>query len=150
MARYAIGIVGNGADKFTKAGRKRAISTILKIIQKEEPTHVVSGHSPMGGIDLWAEDCGKLYGAKLDLKIPEVDRWEPGYGYKARNLDIAADSDKLYVILADVYPANYKGRRFSLCYHCKTIDHVKSGGCWTGHKAKALGREVEWVIINNY
>lgn len=109
---------------------------------------MVSGHSPVGGIDIWAEEEATALGVPLDLKIPEIQQWNPpgGYGYKARNLDIARDSDVVHVILADVYPEEYHGRRWNLCYHCGTTDHVKSGGCWTGKKAA----QSEWHIIQNY
>ena len=87
-------------------------------------------------------------GVPLDLKIPTIHQWDPpgGYGYKARNLDIANDSDIVHVVLADVYPAEYTGRRWSICYHCKRGDHVKSGGCWTGNKARVVQRH----IVQNY
>lgn len=148
---HPVGFVGNGADKFTRYGRKRAISTILQIMELEKPTMMVSGHSPVGGIDIWAESCAKLLGIPLDLKIPVVEQWNPPgqYGYKARNLDIAADSNKLYVILADSYPPGYSGMKFDLCYHCNRTDHVKSGGCWTGIQAKKLGKVVQWIVIPN-
>jgi hypothetical protein len=38
---------------------------------------------------------------------------------------------------------------FKKCYHCNTVDHVKSGGCWTGHQAKKIGKKVHWHIIKN-
>jgi len=90
---------------------------------------MVSGHSPVGGIDIWAEEEALALGVPLDLKVPTHNSWDPpgGYGYKARNLDIARDSDVVHVLLADVYPEQYTGRRWDLCYHCKTNDHVKSG-----------------------
>jgi hypothetical protein len=41
------------------------------------------------------------------------------------------------------YPPEYVGMKFDYCYHCHTSDHIKSGGCWTAHKAE----KVEWHII---
>lgn len=142
-----IGIVGNGTDKFTQLGRERAEQLITDIL--EDADVMVSGHSPVGGIDIWAEEIATIMGVALDLKIPEIQQWNPpgGYGYKARNLDIANDSDIVHVILADVYPEEYTGMRFDGCYHCgMATDHVKSGGCWTGHRAA----NAEWHIVNNY
>lgn len=146
-----VGLVGNGSDKFTKLGEDRARALIRSLL--EPATVMVSGHSPVGGIDIWAEEEAEAMGTiALDLKIPEIQQWNPegGYGYKARNLDIAGDSDVVHVILADVYPEDYNGMRFALCYHCKSTDHVKSGGCWTGNQAKKMGRATAWHIINNY
>ena len=158
-----IGIVGNGEDKFTKDGALRAQEKIIELLSDEmesmsvyEPITVVSGHSPVGGIDIWAEEIGKELGCDLDLKIPEVHQWNPpgGYGYRTRNLDIAESSDVLYVIVALEYPDIYTGRRFKDCYHCaKWAEerpwHVKSGGCWTGKQAIKMGKEVHWIFIEN-
>jgi hypothetical protein len=114
-----------------------------------EDAIIVSGHSPVGGIDIWAEQGAVGLGMETDIKAPRQQSWGGEYGYRARNLDIAA-SDIVHVIVADVLPEDYTGRRFKLCYHCKTDDHVKSGGCWTGKKALAAGNLAEWHIINNY
>jgi hypothetical protein len=149
-----IGIVGNGADKFTALGQERAYKQIFAILCHEDT--LVSGHSPVGGVDIWAEEVARTMGAQLDLKIPDVHQWNPvgRYGYRARNIDIADSSDIVHVIVADEYPQDYHGRRFPVCYHCaqwggEAEDHVKSGGCWTGYKAKELGKEVYWHVIPN-
>lgn len=140
-----VGIVGHGADKFTKLGERRARRLIAHLLAPA--TVMVSGHSPVGGIDIWAEEEAWFLNLELDLKIPEINQWDPpgGYGYKARNLDIAKSSDIVHVILADSYPDGYLGRRFPYCYHCKTDEHPKSGGCWTGKKAE----RAEWHIVRN-
>lgn len=143
------GIVGSGEDKFTPEGKREALNIIDSIM--EEADVLVSGHSPIGGIDIWAEESARLYAVQLDLKVPEIHQWNPdGYGYKARNLDIAEDSDYLHVIVVDQYPEEYSGMRFDLCYHCNSTDHVKSGGCWTGKKALLMGKPVTWHIVENY
>lgn len=76
-----------------------------------------------------------------------------GYGFKARNIDIAAASSAVHVIVVDRYPPGYCGRRFDLCYHCARIrpdlEHVKSGGCWTGNQALKLGKAATWHVIAN-
>lgn len=164
-----IGFVGNGTDKFTELGQERAKEFIAEQLwfhdQDIACTDVqveamVSGHSPVGGIDIWAEEAALAQGIALDLKVPEVHQWNPegGYGYKARNLDIAKDSDILYIVLADRYPEEYQGRRFAFCYHhnqgaghpaITPDNHVKSGGCWTGKEGVKLGKDVRWHIINN-
>lgn len=153
-----IGIVGHGSDKFTERSKneaKQLIKNILifdsvtpmSLITKREDVILVSGHSPVGGIDIYAEEIAKELGIPMDLKIPRQDTWTAEYGYKERNLDIARDSDEVHVILVDKYPKDYSGMKFKLCYHCKTSDHVKSGGCWTGHRAEKLGKKVYWHII---
>lgn len=151
-----VGIVGNGSDKFTAQGEEQARWLIRDILKRREATAMVSGHSPVGGIDIWAEEEAKALGIPLDLKIPEIHQWDPpgGYGYKARNIDIARSSDVVHVILADVYPEEYTGRRWEFCYHHRgqqdpVVDannHVKSGGCWTGRKAEFA----VWHIVQNY
>jgi hypothetical protein len=149
-----IGIVGHGADKFTEKTKKKAQKTILDILdpvvllcKDKEGVILVSGHSPVGGVDIYAEDICKKLGMPLDLKIPRQHIWDAEYGYKQRNLDIARDSDEVHVILVDKYPEGYKGMRFNKCYHCNTSDHIKSGGCWTGKQAGKLGKKVFWHII---
>lgn len=131
-----IGIVGHGQDKFTSFGHAGAILKIIELVK--EADIVVSGHSPMGGVDIWAEDIATLLEKPKEIYAPEVQQWDPPgrYGYKARNLDIAG-ADIVYCIVVDRYPPGYQGRRFKLCYHCGTDDHVKSGGCWTMKQAKA-------------
>ena len=144
-----LGIIGHGKDKFTPEGMKLAIALMYKIISHRKVDVGISGHSPMGGIDIEFENvCNKL-NIPLDLKIPKQHRWNAEYGYKQRNIDIAKDSDELHIIVVDKYPPNYKGMVFSKCYHCGTTNHVKSGACWTGKLAQRLGKKVEWHIIKN-
>jgi len=145
-----VGIVGAGADKFAEVGRSKCIQLITEFLVNRLPDVVlVSGHSPMGGVDIWSEDIAKRFDITMDLKIPKQNTWDAEYGYKQRNIDIAKSSDVLYVIIVDKYPEDYKGMRFKECYHCHTDDHVKSGGCWTGKVAMKLGKEVYWVKIRN-
>lgn len=144
-----IGIVGHGADKFTIESVLWAKEQIKQIMIKNPDAIFVSGHSPVGGIDIWVEDIAKDLGMETDIKSPTDHSWDGSYGFKARNIDIAK-SDVVYVILVDQYPLNYMGRRFIDCYHClrhgKHQRHVKSGGCWTGWKAIELGNKAEWII----
>lgn len=147
-----VGIVGHGADKFTPLGEKRARERIRRILSSEGASVMISGHSPVGGIDIWAEEEATALGIPLDLKVPEINQWDPpgGYGFMARNLDIAQTSDVVHVIVVDKLPPRYRGRTFECCYHCARArfnphNHVKSGACWTGHHA-AVAR---WYIVRN-
>jgi hypothetical protein len=148
---YSIGIVGHGRDKFNERTELLAKDIIRDILYNAIKTYedivIVSGHSPVGGIDIWAEEIAMELNLLLDIKSPRQMIWDSEYGFKQRNLDIARSSDIVHVILVEKYPDNYTGQKFKLCYHCKTSDHVKSGGCWTGKKAKELGKEVIWHII---
>jgi hypothetical protein len=152
-----IGIVGNGTDKFTTLGKKRACELIQFLFDVQSDHHItlVSGHSPVGGIDIWAETIADWNNLHKDIKTPKQHSWSGSYGYKARNLDIAKSSDVLHVIVADVYPKEYTGQKFKTCYHCyiggNNPPHVKSGGCWTGIKARYMFKKpVQWHIIPNY
>lgn len=149
---YTVGIVGNGSDKFTELGELRARGIIRQILCDYEDPILVSGHSPVGGIDIWSEEVAEKLGVSMDIKTPKKNQWNPPgeYGYKARNLDIAK-SDVVHVVLADSYPPDYTGMKFKECYHCASMgrdstDHVKSGGCWTGKQAD----NAVWHIVNNY
>jgi hypothetical protein len=92
-----IGIVGAEGAKFTKLGETRANKLIFDILyaskaETGEVPFVISGECHLGGIDIWARDIA------LNLKIgykgypPKLQRWEGGY--KQRNLQIVANSDK--------------------------------------------------------
>lgn len=143
-----IGIVGAGSDKFSPEGKEAAYSLIRALLSVPDAI-LISGHSPVGGIDIWAEEVARELGVPMELKVPKQKCWDAEYGYKQRNLDIAICSNAVHVIVVDDYPNTYHGRKFSMCYHCKKLGHIKSGGCWTGLMAKAYGRLVEWHIIKN-
>jgi hypothetical protein len=149
-----VGIVGHGADKFTPETEWCAKSVIYSILFDTAVTlKVISGRSPMGGIDIWTEEIAIEMGLVFEPKEPKQHCWDAEYGYKQRNLDIAKQSNTVHVILVKEYPDGYVGRRFPNCYHCvkhfAPSDHVKSGGCWTGWKAKEFGNEVIFHIIQD-
>jgi hypothetical protein len=106
---------------------------------------VISGHSPLGGIDIWAIQIAEAHGIPTLEYAPRKLTWEGGY--KQRNLQIADTSDLLACITLRSLPDSFRGMRFPLCYHCGTRDHVKSGGCWTMKQARRLGKATELVII---
>ncbi len=145
------GIVGNGEDKFTEYGKAQAMVIIADLLY-DSTTTLVSGHSPVGGIDIWAEQFELAKGKTPIIYAPTTFQWNPKTqdGYKWRNEMIAKESDAIVVIVADVYPNEYKGHRFKLCYHCRTTNHLKSGACWTAKKAMALGKPATWYIVKNY
>jgi hypothetical protein len=148
-----IGIVGHGKDKFNSRTEFIAKKLILLALTEHEGSVLVSGHSPVGGIDIWSEEVAEALHLPMDIKAPKNNSWDGEYGYKARNLDIARCSDILYVIVVAKYPETYRGRKFDECYHCtkhkdeEIPDHVKSGGCWTGWEAAKLGKHVIWHVI---
>jgi hypothetical protein len=73
--------------------------------------------------------------------------WSGKGGFHDRNVQIAEHSDIVHVIVVEKLPVGYHGRRFNLCYHCGTTDHVKSGGCWTAKMAERLGKLAKWHIL---
>lgn len=146
-----IGIIGHGMDKFTEYGKQEACLKIKDILKNRKEGDVfISGHSPVGGIDIWSEEIAKELGYILDIKAPKQLVWEAEYGYKQRNLDIAKSSDIIYIIVVKELPKEYKGMKFNGCYHCNSKDHIKSGACWTGKQAIALGKNVVYCYIDNY
>lgn len=150
-----IGVVGNGADKFTPETEKQARDIILSILNSNYTATITSGHSPVGGIDLFVEEefhksptTGGLW-----IRSPVINAWgeEGQYGFKARNIDIAK-ADTVVVIIVKDYPSNYRGRRFDFCYHCmkagRPSDHCKSGACYTANKHKEmLNRDPVYYIL---
>jgi hypothetical protein len=140
-----LGIVGSEGAKFTPETEMAARELIISLIENEGPSLVVSGACHLGGIDVWAEEEAKALGVPFQAYPPAIHRWEGGY--KQRNLRIAKASDKVVCITLRELPESYKGMTFGSCYHCKTSEHVKSGGCWTVKQAKLLGKDGEVLVI---
>ena len=135
-----IGIVGHEAAKFTTESEAIAREVIRYLL--EDPSSVlVSGHCPLGGIDIWAEEEAIRLNRHMQIFSPQSNSWETGF--KPRNLQIANTSDIVHCIVVSTYPLNYIGRRFPYCYHCHTSSHIKSGGCWTALKCP----QHEWWIL---
>jgi hypothetical protein len=140
-----LGIVGHEARKFTPRTKILAAVEIRVLFEHYHPDLVISGHSPLGGIDWWAIALAKRCGIETLEYPPKRPGWEGGY--RERNLEIARASDAVVCIVVKQLPQGYQGMRFPLCYHCKATDHVKSGGCWTMKQAAALGKQTELVVI---
>lgn len=142
-----VGIVGSEAVKFTPETEAQATSLIAKLISAAGVRGLVSGGCHLGGVDIYAEEEAAKIG--LDYRIihkPRNLQWSTGY--KSRNLAIARDSDEVHCITVRELPPSYKGMRFRLCYHCAKegpgfadVPHVKSGGCWTMHQARKIGKK---------
>jgi hypothetical protein len=135
-----VGIVGHEAAKFTGENERFARVIIRELLRPDDAV-LVSGHCPLGGIDIWAEEEATALGRPMKIFAPKVDNWE--HGFKPRNLQIAQTSDIVHCIVVSSYPAMYTGRRFNFCYHCKTSAHIKSGGCWT---ALRCPKHLWWVL----
>jgi len=173
-----IAIIGNGKDKFTSEQAVFAKMLIRELLTQpsEEKIALTSGHSIMGGVDIWAEEIAKEVGAYDEsfIFIPQTEQWNDmciaptptqklpknhkcwdkcyaNYhwldGYQSRNQKIAEAANIVYVIVSAQYPSNYLDKKYSLCYHCKKTDHVKSGACWTAKYAEKLGKRAIWHII---
>ena len=154
-----IGIIGNGSDKFTFLGQFRARNIIWNILNP--PDKLVSGHSIMKGIDIWSEQIAEKKHCEMIIAKPIQESQQY---YKIRNDQIARWSDELHIIVVDVYPKEYTGQRFKVCYHHKAwpyaesnIDdfaytHVKSGACWTGNMFRNHHPDKQPIyhIVNNY
>lgn len=141
-----VGIVGSEAAKFTSTTREAAKSLIHNLLGMEENV-LVSGRCPLGGIDVWAEEEADALPRPKIIHEPDVEQWNPpnAYGFKARNIDIAKDSDIVHVIVVEQLPPEFAGRRFDACYHCLRAGrdgsgHIKSGACWTLNEALKLGK----------
>lgn len=151
-----IGIVGHEAAKFTaekEQAAKRIIHQIMgaAALNSDHKTLIgCSGHCHLGGIDIWAEEIFPDYCSSV-IYPPKSKRWDDGY--KQRNIQIAEFSDVVHVIVVSELPPEYMGMRFRMCYHCvnhptvKTPEHVKSGGCWTAHYARGIGKQAVWHVI---
>lgn len=145
-----LGIVGHAQEKFTLETESYARLAIAIKIKEHDPDLIISGESPMGGVDKYAREVAEELNIPFKAYPPEVKRWDGGdkIGFKQRNLQIAYNSDKVLVVVVKELPDKFKGMKFDYCYHCikhkdKPPHHIKSGGCWTAWKCK----DREWVII---
>jgi len=152
-----LGIVGAEARKFTPYTQEAARRIISAMIRKLEATLVISGHSPLGGIDWWAIEEARKLGVETREYPAGVHQWDSALvdgvvvdGFKGRNLKIARHSDLVVCIVLQQLPPEYRGRRFDVCYHHTppATDHVKSGGCWTVKEALKLGKRGAMVVID--
>lgn len=148
-----VGIVGAEAKKFTPSGERQARHWIRQLCERADL--VVSGHSPLGGIDWWAIEEAKALGVPTHEYPAVVHNWTSIAGvdgFKARNLKIARRSDLVVSIVVQQLPEGYNGMEVANgCYHCHTPPehHIKSGGCWTMHQAKRLGKEGQLLVVPN-
>lgn len=144
-----LGIVGHAAEKFDAVTERAARRTIALLVDELDPEVVVSGHSPMGGVDIWAEEVARDFGVLMDVHAPSVRRWDGPGGFKDRNRRIARRSDLVICVVVRDLPRGFRGMRFDGCYHCEKeggcpMHHQKSGGCWTALEARAR----EWRVIS--
>lgn len=131
-----IGIVGAESAKFTQYGMEQARGIIRTLLAPADAV-LVSGHCHLGGVDIWAEEIADELGRAKLIYPPARLQWEGGY--KQRNLLIARQSAIVHCIAVDFLPMRYTGMQFATCYHCVEYNnppHIKSGGCWTMHRAK--------------
>lgn len=93
----------------------------------------IIGHSPKGGVDIWAEEIAKELCVEIKLFAPEVFVWERGaeVGYKKRNIMIAEECDVLYVFSPSVNGSV-----------------IWNGGLWTANYAENLGKNVHKIVIS--
>lgn len=139
----SIGIVGNEGAKFTSRTEELAREEIRRLIAPYDK--VVSGKCHLGGIDVWSIEEARKMGKEVEEFPPASKSWENGY--KPRNIKIAEASDTVVCIVVAEYPEHYDGMRFKWCYHCKSQDHVKSGGCWTRLYAEKIGKNGATLIV---
>lgn len=133
-----IGIVGAEAKKFTPITQAQARYIIRKLISDADL--VVSGESPLGGVDWYAREEAAAMGIPFLPCPPATNRWHDGY--KLRNLKIARESDMVVCIALAEYPASYTDRRFPACYHHDPprTDHCKRRRMLDGAAGTANGQ----------
>ena len=140
-----IGIVGSEAAKFTPNTERLVRQQIRALLGPEDV--VISGGCHLGGVDLWAVEEAKAMGLEYREYLPRCRQWSGGY--KERNLQIVADSDRVICFTVRRLPPTHTGLRFAKCYHCNTDQHVKSGGCWTVKQAILQGKPGAIIVIDD-
>lgn len=134
-----IGVAFVGADSSkwdqrTETVVRLKIRNIMRYYMSAYPNAFIpiSGHSPKGGVDIWAEEIAKELGLEMKIFAPNVFAWEvkEKNGYKKRNIMIAEECDVLFV--------------FSPSINGKV---VWNGGLWTANYAENLGKKVHRFVI---
>lgn len=146
-----LGVVGHEQAKFTPHTEQLARQAINDAIDRHKPVALVSGHCPLGGVDIYAEEIARERGLEMIVHAPKTPTWNGPGGYRERNLRIAHDSDLVLVVALRELPPGFIGMRHKHCYHCRSYapptdlhpTHVKGGGCWTAWQCRAR----EWAII---
>lgn len=141
-----IGIVGSEGAKFTDQAGMEARCIIVALIEQSGADTVVSGECHLGGIDIWAKEKAIKLGLKYIGCPPAFKTWQ---SFKRRNIEIAEASDRVVCITVKDLPPGFKeGGWERYCYHCRTDQHIKSGGCWTVKYAREkLGKPGDVIVI---
>ncbi len=141
-----LGVVGPEQAKFTSATEALARAAIVDAVRRHGADTLVSGHCPLGGVDIFAEEIAAQLGLRMIVHAPRTLSWSGLGGYKARNLAIARTSDLVLMVALEKLPNGFRGMEHDGCYHCldRNPPHVKSGGCWTAWRCP----EREWVVIS--
>jgi len=136
-----IAIVGSSLRKGLKPRKFDSYNKIESILKKNgcnaNNCVIVSGHSPAGGIDIWAEEIARKKNIPTDIYPARVNNMS---GYYARNKQIAGNSDILYNIVVKS-PSSY-------CNHHRTYGHQQSGGCMTEVEAKKKGVKTNLELVD--
>lgn len=137
-----VGIVGPEGNRFTSETEEKArklIRLYLKINSR-----LVSGGCHLGGIDIWAKEEAQKLNKPYEEFLPVTRDWN---GFKARNKQIAQNSDFVVCITLKELPAGFPKKTSYFCHHCNTDEHIKSGGCWTAKYARSIGKEGKIIVI---
>lgn len=146
-----IGIVGSEQAKFTPRTEAAARDVIRQFLASGKYAGVTSGDCHLGGVDIYAREIAKEMRLPFRGFPPAVHRWEGTAkepGYHQRNMSIARLADHVICITLRELPPDYLGMRFPLCYHCRTSNHIKSGGCWTVKYAAKIGKIGDVIVID--
>lgn len=141
-----IAIVGISAGRYSDRQESEIRKRIAFILKEYAEPVLVSGHSPKGGVDIFAEEIFRgLYPEVEPIIYPankDHEHWHCSLscqGYRYRNGLIAENCDELYCITVK--------DESEYCYHCQTVGHKRNGGCWTMQIARLLNKPGELVII---
>ena len=141
-----LGIVGSEAAKFTPDTEEHCRWLIESWLNRREADGVVSGGCHLGGVDQWAAEIGRKMGLQVVEYLPRTRDWS---GYKSRNMQIAENSDEVICFTVKNLPPGFReGGWERYCYHCKTGEHIKSGGCWTTKYARKLGKPGVTIVVD--
>ena len=127
-----VGINGMNLDEYE---RNKIMAEIMTICKKYNKKKILSLKNPRGGVSTFVE----LYAKEFKIDNKEYDLGENLKDWKEGNKKMVKECDILYCLTTMV-------KRRS-CYHCLSLDHEVSGGCFAMKEAKKLGKPVNLLIL---
>lgn len=166
-----LGVVGPSLDNMPPYSYKlqeKFKETIIKTFADGTWDEIASGGAT--GIDTYTKERALDENRIFREFKPNHQHWDGKskvcptpefcYGFKARNMALAAYVTKLVCVTFNIEDLEPAGKfKPEQCYHClrrtpkemaNHITHQASGGCWTMHYADDLNKQIELIEVSDW